>query len=195
MNRSFNSRAISPVIVAILLIVVIFSSVLLGFIFLTGISKGFKTTGDTGLSSKISPQIYQTDAGVGVLNQVANFTVVISNTVTSPQIGAVQLVAGSSIVQTTPFSLAAREAKTILISQKLNRTGIWTERVISNGVKVDSYSFTVMQTQDDADYAVTQWESEQFYRNLIFICFFLSIIAFAVAAASLARKPTAIRLE
>lgn len=195
MTKSFSSRGISPVIVAILLIVVIFASVLLGFIFLTGISKGFNTTGNTGLSSTITPHVYRSDAGVGVLNQVVNFTVAISNTVSTPQVGVVQLVAGNSIIQTTPFSLGNGQARTIQISQKLNRTGTWTEKVISNGIKVDSYSFNVLQTQDEADYAVAQWESQQFYRNLIFIAFFLSIIAFAIAAASLVRRPTTIRLE
>lgn len=195
MRGSFGTRGVSPVVVAVLLIVVIVSSVLLGFIFLTGLSKGFTSTGNTGLSSAMIPQIYDANAGVGVLNQVANFTIVVSNTVSTPQVGNVELTVGNSIVQAIPFALGTGQTSTILISQKLNQTGIWTEKVTSNGVKVNSYSFNVMQNQDEADYAITQWESQQFYRNLTLICFFLSIVAFALSAASLSRQPKTIRFE
>lgn len=195
MRKSSNTRGVSPIIVAVLLIVVIFASVLLGFIFLTGLSRGFQTTGNTGLSSTITPHIYHSSSGVAFLNQGSSFTIIIINTVPTAQVGDIELAVGNSIVQATPFALGAGEAKTILISQKLNRTGTWTEKITSNGVKVNSYTFNVYQTQDEADYAITQWETEQFYRNLIMICFFISIIAFAVAAASLARQPRAIRFE
>jgi hypothetical protein len=195
LRGSFGTRGVSPVIVAVLLIVVIVASVLLGFIFLTGLSKGFVSTGNTGLSSTITPHIYQSDAGIGVLNQVANFTVVVSNTASTPQVGEVELTVGNSVRQATRFALGAGETSTIVISQKLNQTGTWTEKVISNGVKVNSYSFNVMQSQDEADYAITQWESQQFYRNLTVVCFFLSIIAFALSAAALSRQPKSIRLE
>lgn len=173
---------------------VIVASVLLGFIFLTGLSKGFTSTGNTGLSSSMIPQIYDTSAGIGVLNQVANFTVVVSNTVSTRQVGDVELTVGNSIVRATPFALGTEQTSMIQISQRLNQTGTWTVKVTSNGVKVNSYSFNVMPNQDDADYAISQWESQQFYRNLILICFFLSIVAFALSAASLSRQPK-IRLE
>jgi hypothetical protein len=194
--RSRNTtRAVSPVIVAVLLIVVIFAGVLLGFIFLTGLSKGFQPTGNTGLASTITPQIYNSGAAVSYLNQGSNFSVVLHNTVSTPQVGDVQLDVGDTIVATVPFSAGASRSQTILITQPLNQTGTWTMKVTSNGVKVNVYSFTVYRTQDEADYAITQYETEQFYRNLIIISFFISIIAFAIAAASLARRTGAIRIE
>lgn len=195
MTKSFNQRGISPIIVAVLLIVVIVASTLLGFIFLTGLSRGFRSTGNTGLSSTITRHIYSTDASVDVMNNIANFSVIISNTVQASQVGDVELTVGNRIVQSIPFALGAGEIRTILITQRLNQTGTWTAKVTSNGIKVDTYSFSVLQTQDEADYAITQWESQNFYRNLLVICFFLSIVAFAVAMASLARQPKAIRLE
>lgn len=195
MTNPFNHRGISPVVLGVLVIVVIVASTLLGFIFLTGLSKGFQTAGNTGLSSTITPHIYSTDAGVDVFNNVANFSVLVDNTVSTPQVGDVELIVGNRIVQSVPFSLGTAEVRTIQIRQTLNQTGTWTAKVTSNGVKVNSYSFTVMQSQDEADYAISQWESQNFYRNLLLICFFLSIVAFAVAMASLARQPKPIRLE
>jgi hypothetical protein len=191
--RKSNTRGVSPVIAAVLSIVVITASVLLGFIFLSGLSTGFQPTGTTGLSSTITPHIYHTGAGVAFLNQGSNFSVILANTVSTPQVGDIELTVGNSIVRATPFVLGAGEARTILISQKLNRTGTWVEKVTSNGVKVNSYTFYVFQSQDEADYAITQWESGQFFRNLTIFCFILSTIAFGVAAAALARHP-AIRL-
>jgi hypothetical protein len=195
LTKSLNRKAISPVIVGVLLIVVIVAGTLLGFIFLTGLSRGFRTTGNTGLSTTITPHIFSTDARVDVVNNAVNFSAVVSNTVSTPQVGEVDLTVGDQIVQTTPFALGTGETKTIQVSQMLNQTGIWTFKVVSNGIKVADYSFTVMQTQDEADYAMSQWESQNFYRNLLIICYFLSIAAFAVAFASLARRPKAIRLE
>jgi hypothetical protein len=195
LTKSLNSRAVSPVIVGVLLIVVIVAGTLLGFIFLTGLSTGFKTTGNTGLSTTVTPNIHSTDARVDVLNNVANFTVIVSNTVSTPQVGEVDLTVGDHIVQTVPFALGNGETKTIRVSQALNETGIWTFKVISNGIKVSDYSFTVTQTQDEADYAISQWQSQNFYRNLLIVCYFLSIAAFAIAVASLARQPKAIKLD
>jgi hypothetical protein len=195
LTKSLDSRAVSPVIVGVLLIVVIVAGTLLGFIFLTGLSTGFRTTGNTGLSTTVTPQIYSTDAHVDVVNNVANFSAVVSNTVSTSQVGEVDLTVGDHIVQTVPFALGNGETKTIRVAQSLNETGVWTFKVISNGIKVSDYSFTVMQSQDEADYAISQWQSQNFYRNLVIVCYFLSIAAFAIAVASLARRPKAIRLE
>jgi hypothetical protein len=195
LTKTLTARAVSPVIVGVLLIVIIVAGTLLGFIFLTGLSTGFRTTGNTGLSTSMTPHIYSTDARVDVLNSVANFSTVVSNTVSTPQVGEVDLVVGNRIVQTVPFALGTGETRTIQVSQTLNQTGIWTFKIVSNGIKVSDYSFTVTQTQDEADYTITQWQSQNFYRNLLIICYFLSIAAFAIAVASLARQPKAIRLE
>jgi flagellin-like protein len=191
----FGRKGVSPIIVAVLLVVVIVAGTLLGFIFLSGLSTGFRPSANTGLSSTISAHVYFSDARVDVLNRIANFSIVMANTVATPQVGDIELTVGNRIVQTLPFSLGAGEARTIQISQKLNQTGIWTLKITSNGIKANSYTFTVVETQDEADYATTQWESENFYRNLTLICYVLSIIAFAVAIASLARQPKPLRLE
>jgi hypothetical protein len=195
LTKSLNSRAVSPVIVGVLLIVVIVAGTLLGFIFLTGLSTGFRATGNTGLSTTITPHIYSTDARVDVLNNIANFSAVVSNTVSTSQVGEVDLTVGEHIVQTVPFALGNGETKTIRVTQSLNETGVWTFKVISNGVKVSDYSFTVVESQDEADYAIGQWQSQNFYRNLLIVSYFLSIAAFAIAVASLARQPKAIKLE
>jgi hypothetical protein len=195
LTKSFEREAVSPVIVGVLLIVIIVAGTLLGFIFLTGLSTGFRATGNTGLSTSMTTHIYSTDAHIDILNNVANFSVVVSNTVSTPQVGEVDLTVGNQIVQTVPFALGTSEIRTIQVSQALNQTGLWTFKVVSNGVKVSDYSFTVAQTQDEADYAINQWQSQNYYRNLLIICYFLSIAAFAIAVASLARQPRAIRLE
>jgi hypothetical protein len=175
--------------------VVIVAGTLLGFIFLTGLSTGFRATGNTGLSTTITPHIYSTDARVDVLNNIANFSAVVSNTVSTSQVGEVDLTVGEHIVQTVPFALGNGETKTIRVTQSLNETGVWTFKVISNGVKVSDYSFTVVESQDEADYAIGQWQSQNFYRSLLIVSYFLSIAAFAIAVASLARQPKAIKLE
>jgi hypothetical protein len=195
LTKTPNSRAVSPVIVGVLVIVILMAGTLLGFIFLTGLSTGFRPTANTGLSTAVTPHIYSTDARVDVLNNVADFSAVVSNTVSTPQVGEVDLTVGDQIVQTAPFALGKGETKTIQVSQTLNQTGVWTFKIVSNGIKVSDYSFTVTQTQDQADYLITQWQSQNFYRNLLIVCYFLSMAALAIAVASFARQPKAIRLE
>jgi hypothetical protein len=195
LTRSFNERGVSPIIVAILLTVVIVAGTLLGLIFLTGLSSGFRTTASTGLSSTITSHIYSTDASVDVQNHVANFSVILANTVSTPQVGDVELTVGNRIYQSIPFALGGSQASSIKISQRLNETGIWTLKITSNGIKVNSYTFNVMPTTDEADYTITQWQSQNFYRNLLVICFFFSIVAFAISMASLARQSRTIRLQ
>jgi hypothetical protein len=195
LTKSSSRRAVSPVIVGVLLIVVIVAGTLLGFIFLSGLSRGFRTTENTGLSTTIIPHIYSTDARVDVVKNIANFTAVVSNTASTAQVGEIDLTVGNRTVQKIPFALGTGETNTIQVSQRLNQTGIWTFKVVSIGIKVNDFSFTVMQTRDEADYEITQWESQNFYRNLLIICYVLSVAAFAVAVASLARRPKTIRLE
>ena len=194
LTRSHKQRGVSPLIIAILLTVVIVAGTLLGLIFLTGLSSGFRTTGNTGLSSTITSHIYSTDASVDVQNRVANFSVVLANTVSTSQVGDVELTVGNRTVQNIPFALGAGQGSSIRISQRLNQTGTWTVKITSNRIKVNSYSFNVVPTTDEADYAITQWQSQNFYRNLLVICFLLSVVAFAVPMGSLARPPKVIRL-
>jgi hypothetical protein len=68
-------------------------------------------------------------------------------------------------------------------------TGIWTVKVTVNGINISSYSFQVMRTRDEADFAVAQWRDQYFYRNLTFGSFIVAIISFIIAVASLARNP------
>ncbi len=182
-------------IVGVLLIVIIVAGTLIGFIFLSGLSTGFRPSENTGISTVVTPHIYSTDARVDVLNNVANFSAIVSNTASALQVGEAELTVGNRVVQAVPFALTKGEVKTIQISQTLNQTGLWTFKVVSNGVKASDYSFTVTPSQDEADYEISQWQSQSLYRNLLIICYFLSIAAFAIAVASLARQPKAIRLE
>ena len=194
MTGSFGYRGVTPLVVAILLTVVIVAFTLMGLIFLTGFSSGFRTTGNTGLSSTITSHIYSTDAGVDFQNHVANFSVTLVNTVSAPQVGDVELTVANRTVNSISFVLGARQASYITISQRLNQSGIWTVKVVSNGVKVNAYSFNVVPSTDEADYAITQWQSQNFYRYLLMICFFLSVVAFGVSMASLARPPKVVRV-
>jgi hypothetical protein len=194
LSRSFDYRGVTPLVVAILLTVVIVAFTLIGLIFLTGFSSGFRTTGNTGLSSTITSHIYSTDASVDVQNHVANFSVSLVNTVSTPQVGDVELTVGNRTVKSIPFVLGTGQASSITFSQRLNQTGTWTVKITSNRIKVNSYSFNVVPTTDEADYAITQWQSQNLYRDLLVICFFLSVVAFGVSMASLARPPKVVRL-
>jgi hypothetical protein len=194
LTRTFGYRGVTPLVVAILLIVVIVAATLMGLIFLTGLSSGFRTTGNTGLSSTITSHIYSTDASVDVQNHVANFSVILQNTVSTPQVGDVELTVGNQTVKSIPFALGTGQGSSITISQRLNQTGTWTVKITSNRIKVNSYSFNVVPTTDEADYAITQWQSQNFNKYLLMICFFLSVVAFGTSMASLARPPKVIRL-
>jgi hypothetical protein len=195
LSGHFNYKAVSPVIVAVLLIMVVVASVLLGYVFLTGLSSGLSSTASTGLQSTIVPRTYSPDAGIDYFGRKANFTVVLSNTVSKSQVGSVDLLAGSLLLQNISFALAPSETQTIVITQPLNSTGTWTLKVTTSGVKVNSYSFNVMHTKDEADFAISQWQSERFYRNLTLLGFMIAIVAFILAIASLVRPPKTIKLE
>jgi hypothetical protein len=194
MEEHFNTKGISSAITAVLLIMVILGAALLGFFFLTGLSSQLIKTGtNTGISTTVTPNVYASDAKIDILGRAANFTVVLA--ASTVQVGTIQLSAGRSLAQNMSFGLAPRDVRTITMVQQLNQTGPWTLKVVSNGVKVATYSFTVVQTRDEADEIVSQYETDRLYRNLTLIGFMLAVTAFIVALAALARKPRVIRIE
>lgn len=187
MNGSSN-KAISPVVLGLLLVVLVVTGAILGYVFLIGAQEGFKTN-PTGINSTILSSLYSTEAKVGVNGDTGNFTISLSNTQNVPQRVEIDITKNGHQVQNSSFRLLASQTTTVILSLPLNGTGIWVVKVTSRGLTSNSYAFQVMGTKDEADFAAAQWRDQNFYRNLVLAGFIIAIIAFIVSAASLARKP------
>lgn len=184
-----SNRAVTPVVVGLLLVVLMVAAAILGYVFLLGAEQGFKTN-TTGITAVIMPALYSRDAKVGVLGDTANFTITLSNTLSSPQRGQVQVINEGRAWQSIGFVLLASRTSTFSVSQVLNATGIWVVKVTTaSGIDVDSYFFQVMKTTDEADFAISQWHDQNFYRNLLYGSFMIAILSLILSAASLARRP------
>ncbi len=198
MGTDRNRRGISAVIIAVLLITVIVALVLLAFVFLTGMSTLLggptQSSNNTGLQVVITPSIYSSDAQIGMVGERANFTVILSNTVSNVQVGRVDLESSIRVEQNVTFALTNGETKTVVISQPLTQTGPWILSVVTNGVEAGSYTFNVVRGPSEASYQVNQYETTKFYRNLTFITFFISLIGFAIAVAALVRPARTIKI-
>jgi hypothetical protein len=189
--KGSSKAALSPVILGLLLVVLVVSVVVVAYVFLLGAQQGFNTN-PTGVNAVVTSSLYSRDAKVGVYGDEANFTVALTNTLNTPQKGFINITNNGIDAQSTSFLLLPNQAAIFSLSQKLNATGIWTVKVTARGVRVSSYSFQVMPTVDEADYAVAQWHDQNFYRNLVLGAALLATVSFIVAVASLARKPSTI---
>ena len=186
-----SNRAVSPIVVGLLLVVLVVAGAVLGYVFLFGAQQGFNTN-TTGINAIISPALYSRDAKVGVYGDTGNFSVSLSNTLSSLQRGVVEIASNGRVVQSVPFILLQSQTTTITMTQGLNATGVWAVKVTTRGVSVSSYYFQVVGTRDEADFAVSQWRDQSFYRNLVLAGFIVAITSFIIAVASLARKPKTI---
>jgi hypothetical protein len=184
-----SRSGISGVVVGLLLIMVIGAFIVIFYVFAIGPLQGGGFAGTSaGIEFSIVPQIYGQDAGIAVLGQLANFTVSITNTASTDQRVAVNIVAPDKrVVQSVSTGLAASYTKTILVSQVVNVTGIWTVTVTSLSVKIGGYYFTVIQDRDQADFAIAQYREQRLYRVLVYALLALSIAAIILAVIAVAR--------
>jgi hypothetical protein len=182
-------RGISPVIAGLLIIVLAAGVMLLVFIFASGLLGGLSAT-ESGVRETIVPSIYSSEAGIGVLNQNANFTVTVYNSLSSAQEITIDVSEPSGhLLQSVSSTIPAGATRTIQVAQRLNATGLWTVRVtfVITGVKIGSYTFDVKPNRDEADFAVQEWRDQRFYRLLIFVAIGLAVISIAIAVAAVAR--------
>ena len=183
-----RSKAVSPIVVGLLLIVVVVAGAVLGYVFLFGLQEGFYAN-PTGVNATIAPSLYSVDAKVSVYGQTCNVTVFLANSLGTVQRGVISITNNGRLVQNASFLLLPSQSITTVLPQALNETGVWTVKVTVGGVAVSSYYFQVVSSRDEADFAIRQWRDQNNYRNLVTIAFFLAIISVIVSAASLARKP------
>jgi hypothetical protein len=182
------NKAASPVVVGLLLVVLVVAGVIFGYVFLFGAQQGFNTN-PTGITAIITPSLYSVEAKVGVLGAKANFTISLSNSLTSMQHAEIEIAGNGHVAQTLPFILLASQTTTLALTQVLNVTGVWSVKVTSRGITASSYYFQVVGTRDEAEFAVLQWHDQTFYRNLILTSFVIAWAALTISAASLARRP------
>ena len=190
MNGSTNMGA-SPVVVALLLIVLIVAGGIIGYVFLVGAQQGFNVN-STGLTANITAALYSTDAKIGLYGGRSNFTISVGSSVSTPQIFDVNITSNSHEVQGNSYILLPNQVTTITLSQQLNQTGVWAVKVTTHGVTISVYYFQVVGTGDEAGFAVAQWRDQQYYRNLIMLSLIVALISFIISAASLARRPKTI---
>lgn len=189
MRRS--TTAVSPIVLGLILVVLIVSVAILGYVFLFGIQQGFNTN-PTGINAVITPTLYSSDAKIGISGSLINITISISNSLSNAQKGAITITNNGREMQNASFILLPSQTTTVTLHQVLNGTGVWTIKVMSHGVAAASYYFQVVNTRDEADFAVAQWRDQNTYRNITLATFILALISFIIAAASLARKRTTI---
>lgn len=186
--RESSNRGASPVVVALLLVVLVVTGSIVAYVFLVGVQQGFNTN-TTGINATIFAALYSSNAKVGVYGGLSNFTISLSNTLTTPQIYTVNITSNGHLMQANTFLLLPSQTTTITLAQRLNETGVWAVKVNARGVNITSYYFQVVGTKDEADFAVAQWRDQEFYRNLIQLSLVVAVISFIISAASLARKP------
>jgi hypothetical protein len=183
-----RSNAVSPIVVGLLLIVVVVTGAILGYVFLFGLQEGFNVN-PTGVNATIDATLYSTDAKVSLDGQTCNVTVFLANSLGTVQSGVISITSNGQVTQNATFRLRPSETITTVLPQALNATGVWAVKVTVGGVTVSSYYFQVVGSRDEADFAIRQWRDQNNYRNLVTAAFFLAIISVIVSAASLARKP------
>jgi flagellin-like protein len=178
-------RAVSPIVAALLLVAVtlIASVAVVGFVF--GIIGG----ASTGMEETVTPQIYSTSSAYGVLNEQANFTVVVSNFLALTQNGTVQILDASHVVQSAPFSVRPGRTVHIPLTQELNNTGIWiVEAKVNGSVVPRSYSFEVLTNTQDVQFQINEYAQVQQANNTALAALGAAIVS-AITSAFAWLKP------
>jgi hypothetical protein len=190
----FSRRGVSPVVLALILVVLVLGGAIMSYVFLFGVQEGFNSNpaNTTGVNAIVTPTLYSRDAKVGLYGDSSNISVSISNSAATAQAGVINITSNGRVVRSVQFMLRPQESNTIKLSQRLNATGTWSVKVTASGISVTTYYFQVLATRDEAEFATTQWRSQNYYRNLTLGTLIVSIASFIIAAASFARRPKTI---
>jgi len=82
---------VSPVLATVVLIAISLIALISFFGFESGLFGSFATIKPFPVSATINPQIYSSAGNVGIVNQVANFTIVAVSNFAKPQTGLVSI--------------------------------------------------------------------------------------------------------
>ena len=106
-------------------------------------------------TASVTPAIYSPDYNVGVLNEVANFSISITNAASTTQNGSVVIQAAGDIYQNETFT-APPGSSTLEAAQVLRTTGPWEVDCYLGHRLIGSYSFDVEANTDQAQLRIDQ---------------------------------------
>ena len=178
-----SRKAVSPVVATFLIFAVSLIAAVAIFGYVFGIFGGI-----SGIRVDITPEIYNPEANLGVLNEQANFTATITNSLPTPQNGVLLVMDSNHTVQRVPFQVGSDATSRRVMSQELDGVGFWTVEAAVNGSIVPrSYSFQVVVDTQEAIFQVNQYRlaSQSNYLALAALC--VSIISAGVAIAAYTR--------
>lgn len=188
----FGRKGIAPIIAALLIVVVSVATIILLYIFASGLLASGFSTNVSGVQLTILPTyLYSKDADIGVAYDQANFTVsIVNNAGGLEQISVNVTAPRGQVMQSLPILLRSGETRTLFISQYLNATnpvGVWSVKVTVGGAQIGKYSFDVKLNRDEADFATRQSLNERFFRYLLFGTLGVAVFAIIMSVATLLR--------
>lgn len=170
--------------------VLIVAATLIAFAAVAGYVYGIFGAAASATNAEISPVIFAPDKNIGVLNQVANFTILITNPSELSQSGLVEIVANGRILNSTRFSAIAGRMTTITLSRELNETGEWSVAVEVGNNLIRSYTFDVKLNVDDATLSVQTKDIQQTQESLAMLNTEFAGAAAVISVFAFAWPPT-----
>lgn len=188
-NTSKPIRAgMSPVLATIILISITLIAAIgvAGFVF--GLFGSFAIT--VNPSAQVTPHLYASASNVGIVNEIANFTVSVNNPYTASQNAFVVISSGGHVYQNLTYEIGPKTTGPISFSQELRQPGIWEVDAYMNKAIIGSYTFDVELNTDQA-----QLKIDQFGLNQQSLLISEATLGVAIASAVIALVSVTIALK
>jgi hypothetical protein len=140
------------------------------------------------VTAAVTPQIYAPNSAVGISNEVANFTVVISNALPKSEAGFIIVSSGGHVYQNSSFVVDSNSARQVFLTLVLGPPGIWQVDAYVNGALIPKpYTFDVEINVDQAQLKVDQFGVDQQGLNVSYASAAFAGLAVAIAALAYLR--------
>lgn len=135
-------------------------------------------------TATISPQLYASASNVGLVNELANFSVTIFNPYGKQMSGEITISSAGHDYLNATYSVVPKGNSTSKFSQVLRTTGIWELDVHWNGTIIGSYTFDVELNTDQAMLKIDQNAINQKALATSQMALYVAVVAAVAAVVS-----------
>lgn len=188
-----DKKAISLVVVAIILLCVAVSVALLTIAWMGALTVTFPVDDDSKISAEIYAKIHSASHNLGVLNEEAQFDIFIENYANVSRTINIVVDANNHVLSNETVVIEALSSRSLTIKYKLISLGSWTIKIYADEAIVDGqqfytglrivegYSFITVANRAEADMRMNQWDAIRFNTNLSIAAIILSVLGVIVS--------------
>jgi len=173
-----RSKALSPVVATITLIVVVVAVSIAVAAWMGALTLPFVAS---DLESRVDARIYSSENNIGVLNEDGIFDVAVKNYANKTRTINIVINAGEHVLYNEAVAIEPLSSKNVNITQRLVFLGTWTIELYEGKKVVGGYSFVTELNEAEAEMRITQLDNIRLNTTLSIAAIIVSTLSVIVS--------------